>query len=329
MVVASFRRICFCLLIRLLALCLLLLGLAMPAEAVVTLVSFTASASDGGVILEWKTGTEFDNAGFYLHRSTAETGEYIPISSFIPSEGDGVIGAEYSYLDQDVQSGTTYYYKLESVDMDGSSEFHGSVSATTSLSATATPTRSPTPTPSSTPSLTPTATKMHTPPPEAPTPTATPTPSPTKTSTPGATITPTFTRQPTPTSPLTSLPSPMPTATPTSTSTPPHTPTLLPTTTPTNTPTAKRQIPPLTPTPIPHLLIPTPTLTPIRCAGPTSALPLPTPLPSTATPTPPPHHPATRSISLVLRLAPPLGVALLSALVWRVWRQGHPGGDKR
>ena len=58
-----------------LILALLLPGSAMPVEAVVTLLSFTASPGDSQVLLEWETASEIDNAGFFLHRSTAEAGE--------------------------------------------------------------------------------------------------------------------------------------------------------------------------------------------------------------------------------------------------------------
>ena len=43
--------------------------------------------------------------------------------------GDEVKGAAYSYTDTDVQSGMTYYYWLEDVDLCGKSTLHGPVSA--------------------------------------------------------------------------------------------------------------------------------------------------------------------------------------------------------
>ena len=41
-----------------------------------------------------------------------------------------MIGASYSYIDDTVANGITYYYKLEDVDIYGTSTFHGPVSAT-------------------------------------------------------------------------------------------------------------------------------------------------------------------------------------------------------
>jgi len=260
MVVASFRRIRFCLLVWLLALCLLFPGSAMPVEAVVTLVSFTVSAGDGQVLLEWETASEIDNAGFYLHRSTAEAGEYARIGPFIPSEGDGLLGASYSYLDQGVQNGPTYYYKLESVATDGSSEFHGPISATPGAQLTATPTAT------STSLWTATATTMATltPSPTAvKTPTATPSPPPTATGTPTRRqpSPPRATEAPTPTA--TQSPTGKPTSTPTATDTPTRTPTLTATSSPASTALATKT---LTITPMPALTAtssPTPTPLPL------------------------------------------------------------------
>ena len=215
-----------------LILALLLPGSAMPVEAVVTLVGFTASAGDGQVLLEWKTESEIDNAGFYVHHSTAEAGEYIPISDFIPSEGDGVIGAEYSFLDQDVQNGTTYYYKLESVATDGSSEFHGPISAIPGAQPTATLMATLTATPTATGTATATATATLTPPPTA-----------TLTAALTATRTPTMTPSPLPTA--TSLPTMTPTPLPTATSPPTTTATATPPTLPTATSVSTTPYPPL------------------------------------------------------------------------------------
>ena len=193
---------------------LLLYLAAVPAHAVVTLVSFTASPGDGQALLEWETASEIDNAGFFLHRSTAEAGEYAHISPFIPSEGDGIIGARYSHLDQDVQNGITYYYKLESVATDGSSELHGPIAATPGAQPTATLTATST----ATGTATATATATLTPPPTAALtatriPTMTPSPLPTATSLPTMTPIPLPTATSPPTTTATATPPTLPTAT--------------------------------------------------------------------------------------------------------------------
>jgi hypothetical protein len=94
----------------------------------VSLTFFTATASDGKVVLEWETEIEIDNAGFHLWRSEEEDGEYIRITnSMIPAQGSG---SQYSYLDEDAIDDITYYYKLEDIDLYGVSTFHGPISST-------------------------------------------------------------------------------------------------------------------------------------------------------------------------------------------------------
>ncbi len=101
------------------------------------LVSFTAEASDEGVTLTWETAVEIDNAGFNLWRSLAAGGTYVKINDkLIAAQGDGVSGANYTYLDTAVAGGVTYYYKLEDVDYYGVSAFHGPVSVETGSTQT-------------------------------------------------------------------------------------------------------------------------------------------------------------------------------------------------
>lgn len=190
-----------------LGLILLVLGVLFSsvgtARAAVDLVSFTAAPGDGHILLAWETATEFDNAGFFIVRSQAEAGEYSRISPFIPAEGDGVTGAEYEYKDQGVTFGVLYYYKLEAIGNDQSSEFHGPVTAilpapTPTATATATVTRTNTPTSTATRTATPTrtATRIPTRTPFGTPATLTPTASETATLTASATLTPTTTLTP-------------------------------------------------------------------------------------------------------------------------------------
>jgi hypothetical protein len=122
------------------------------ALAAVTLASFTATGGDGRVLIEWETASEIDNIGFNLWRSTSGTGDYAKLNDWlIPSQALGsVIGAYYCYTDSDVINDTTYYYKLEDVDVHGFSEFHGPASATPGAQPTATLPPTPVP-PTSTP----------------------------------------------------------------------------------------------------------------------------------------------------------------------------------
>ena len=82
------------------------------------------------MLVEWETASEIDNEGFNIWRSQAEDGQYIKLNeAMIPPQGSPITGASYSYIDDTVTNGVTYYYKLEDVDIYGTSTFHGPVSA--------------------------------------------------------------------------------------------------------------------------------------------------------------------------------------------------------
>jgi hypothetical protein len=97
----------------------------------VELLSFEAQAGDGTVELSWETGSEIDNLGFHLYRSSSEEGPYQRITaSVIPGLGSSPEGARYQYVDEDLTNGVTYFYKLEDIETTGKTELHGPVSAT-------------------------------------------------------------------------------------------------------------------------------------------------------------------------------------------------------
>jgi len=97
----------------------------------ISLSSFDAKEIWRFVILTWKTESEINNAEFNIYRAESEAGEYVKInSSLIPAKGSATEGANYRYIDLTTKSGTTYYYKLEDVDMSGIATMHGPVSAT-------------------------------------------------------------------------------------------------------------------------------------------------------------------------------------------------------
>jgi hypothetical protein len=96
----------------------------------INLSSFYASSKANKVILEWSTESEIDNAGFNLYRSESENGEYSKINtSLIPAQGSSTRGSSYEFIDNAVQNRKTYYYKLEDIDLNGTSTVHGPVSA--------------------------------------------------------------------------------------------------------------------------------------------------------------------------------------------------------
>ena len=106
-------------------------GIGDVCEAtLIQLSSFTATLSDRKIILAWTTASEIDNAGFNLYRAESEDGEYVKINStLIPAQGSPTQGASYQFVDENVRNRTTYYYKLEDIDLNGTSTMHGPVSA--------------------------------------------------------------------------------------------------------------------------------------------------------------------------------------------------------
>jgi hypothetical protein len=97
----------------------------------ISLSSFDAKAIWRFVILTWETESEIDNAEFNIYRAESEDGEYVKInSSPIPAKGSATESASYRYIDLTTKRGTTYYYKLEDVDLSGIATMHGPVSAT-------------------------------------------------------------------------------------------------------------------------------------------------------------------------------------------------------
>jgi hypothetical protein len=96
----------------------------------ITLSSFTATPKAGRVIIQWITEAETDNAGFNIYRAESENGEYTKLNaSLIPAEGSSTQGASYDFTDNNVLNRKTYYYKLEDIDLSGTSTMHGPVSA--------------------------------------------------------------------------------------------------------------------------------------------------------------------------------------------------------
>jgi hypothetical protein len=80
------------------------------------------------VVVEWTTESEVDTAGFNLYRSESSDGSYIKINhELIPGSSDPLLGGKYVYTDTNVVAGRTYYYKLEDVELDGTTTIHGPI----------------------------------------------------------------------------------------------------------------------------------------------------------------------------------------------------------
>ena len=103
-------------------------------KTAISLATFTAKAAFRKVILQWKTETEIDNAGFNILRAETEDGQYAKINSdMILPKGKSIQGSGYTYIDKNVENGKAYFYKLEDIDLNGTSTEHGPVSATVKM----------------------------------------------------------------------------------------------------------------------------------------------------------------------------------------------------
>ena len=79
------------------------------------------------IALEWETGSEIDAVGFNLWRSGTMDDNYEKINaSRIPSRGSPLEGASYAFVDPACPT-TVCYYKLEDIDLNGTSIFHGPI----------------------------------------------------------------------------------------------------------------------------------------------------------------------------------------------------------
>lgn len=99
-----------------------------PTAAV--MAGFTAAwQASGGVLIAWETALEIDLAGFNLYRSTSPDRGYVRLNpTLVPSRASGSLaGAKYTWPDPAAQPNVSYYYRLEAVDLDGATSWHGPV----------------------------------------------------------------------------------------------------------------------------------------------------------------------------------------------------------
>lgn len=100
-----------------------------PTE--VTLEGFDAYSRLGSIVLQWKTTREVDNLGFNLYRAEWEEGTRAQLNpTMIATQFPGSpTGATYTWQDDQVEPGVTYYYWLEDIDIHGTGTMHGPKSA--------------------------------------------------------------------------------------------------------------------------------------------------------------------------------------------------------
>ncbi len=101
---------------------------ALPVE----LTSFTASAANGVVTLNWNTASEIDNIGFAVYRADEEDGSYEKLADYndfnsLRGLGTSSTGKAYSYTDRNVTESQSYWYLLKDIDNNGISTDHGPI----------------------------------------------------------------------------------------------------------------------------------------------------------------------------------------------------------
>ena len=105
-----------------------ILGLGLAVGWSLLTACQSGRAGPSVVLVEWTTESEVETAGFNLYRSESPDGPYVKVNpDLIPGASDPLLGGHYVYTDTDVVAGRTYYYKLEDVELDGTTTLHGPI----------------------------------------------------------------------------------------------------------------------------------------------------------------------------------------------------------
>jgi hypothetical protein len=99
----------------------------------VELTSFTISANNGNVTLNWATATETNNRGFDIERKSAN-GEYQKVG-YVAGFGTTTEPKSYTYTDNNIGIGK-YIYRLRQVDLSGASNYSKEVEVEVTAPAT-------------------------------------------------------------------------------------------------------------------------------------------------------------------------------------------------
>jgi Secretion system C-terminal sorting domain len=84
-------------------------------------LQFAARALTQSILLNWSTRAEFNSRNFVIERSTNGT-QFTTIGT-VAARGNTNQLSQYSFADENVLKGTTYYYRLRQVDIDGKELF--------------------------------------------------------------------------------------------------------------------------------------------------------------------------------------------------------------
>ena len=100
----------------------------------VSLTSFSAHYSEKCIVVEWVTESEVNNLGYILERKT-DNSDWMEIASYqtndaLKSPGNTSSRTEYEFVDENVEPGATYSYRLSDVDLNGKASIDDVISIT-------------------------------------------------------------------------------------------------------------------------------------------------------------------------------------------------------
>lgn len=101
----------------------------------VELSFFGAQYKNSVIELNWTTESEVNNLGFNVYRSVDKAVNFVKINNIlVRGAGTSSVQNRYSFTDNNVTPGHTYYYKLEAVDIKGKVSAFSPVSVITDIS---------------------------------------------------------------------------------------------------------------------------------------------------------------------------------------------------
>lgn len=95
----------------------------------VVLSSFSAFVTtDSNVQLNWVTQSEKDLSGYYIYRNLDENLEEASLISNLIPPSNSSTEQNYSFQDTYVENNVTYFYWLQSLNLDGTNDYYGPLS---------------------------------------------------------------------------------------------------------------------------------------------------------------------------------------------------------
>jgi hypothetical protein len=96
----------------------------------VELSSFTAVALHNKVTINWVTESELNNLGFIVMKGDVANGPFVELDSYrsnpyLLGAGNSSVRLEYTFIDEEVQNHSIYWYLLIDVDFNGVRQNHG------------------------------------------------------------------------------------------------------------------------------------------------------------------------------------------------------------